>query len=76
MEEQSEYEIKEDFCGACIAAPLAIAGSGVILYNSKNDSRKTYKLQKKISKWVAIILIVVSLGIAFYYSKTCEECKA
>jgi uncharacterized membrane protein YidH (DUF202 family) len=71
-----EEDIKEDFCGACIAAPLAIAGSGVIFYNSKNSSRKTYKLQKKISLWVAIILIIVSLGIAFYYSKTCEECKA
>jgi hypothetical protein len=76
MDEQNEYDVKEDFCGACIAAPLAIAGSGVIFYNSKNNSRKTYKLQKKISLWVAIILIIISLSIAFYYTQSCDECKA
>jgi hypothetical protein len=72
----NDHELREDFCGACLAAPIAIAGSGVILYNSKNNnSRKTYKLQKKISIWVGVIMIVISLAIACYYLKSCDKCK-
>jgi hypothetical protein len=72
---ENDQEIREDFCGACVAAPLALAGSGFIFYNSKNSSRKNYKLQKKISIWVGVIMIIISLAIAFYYLKSCDRCK-
>jgi hypothetical protein len=72
---ENDEEVREDFCGACLAAPIAMVGSGVIFYNSKNSSRKNYKLQKKISIWVGVIMIIISLAIACYYLKTCDKCK-
>ena len=38
-EKKDEYDdyIKEDFCGACVAAPLASASVGVISSKDAND---------------------------------------
>ena len=70
----NENDMKEDFCGACLAVPLAFAGVGASAYGA-NGSRKNYKKTKQIVLWVGIISIVLSLIIAFYYFKNCKECR-
>lgn len=66
----------EEFCGACLAVPLAFAGVGASAYGT-DSSRGKHKQQKKIALWVGIISIVISLLIAvwyLYFSK-CTNCK-
>jgi len=70
-----EEEIKEPFCGACVAAPLALIGVGAGAYGG--SSRKHHKRTKKIVFWVGMISVVISLAIAAYYlwfKKDCTEC--
>ena len=71
-----EKEIREDFCGACLAVPLAFAGVGASAYGS-GGSRKKHKSQKKIAMLVGIISILVSIGVAVYYLyiKDCSNCR-
>ena len=72
---QSDQNVIEGFCGACLAVPLAFAGVGASAYGS--SSRGKHKKQKKIALWAGIISIVISLLIAvwyLYFSK-CTDCK-
>jgi len=68
-------DTKEDFCGACLAVPLAFAGVGASAYGAKKSSRGKYKIQKKCALWGGIIAIVISLIIACYYLRTCKDCR-
>jgi hypothetical protein len=70
-------ETKEEFCGACIAVPFALAGAGVTAYGA-GGSKKGYKKQKKIAFWVGIGVTLLSLAIAVYYlwiKKDCSDCE-
>lgn len=72
---QLEHETKEDFCGLCISVPLAFAGVGAGAYGTSKGSHKKYK---KISLWIGIISIIISLLIAGYYlfyKKDCKSCQ-
>lgn len=72
MSEQQK-EIKEDFCGACLAMPLALAGAGAAGYGgTKNGSNKN---MKKILLWGGIGLTLLSVIIAIYYMQTCKSCR-
>ena len=66
--------IKEDFCGACLAIPLAFAGVGASAYGT-SSSRGKYKKQKLIILISGIVSIVISLVIAIYYMSTCSNCR-
>lgn len=68
-----DEDIKEEFCGACLAIPLAFAGVGTSLYGS--SSRNKYKKQKKIALWGGIVVVVMSLAIAIYYLCSCKDCR-
>jgi len=67
-----EENTKEDFCGACIAAPLAMAGLGAAASNSDLKSKKKWK------KWVFIIGIgvsVISIIAAIWFLFGCKTCS-
>ena len=69
---------KEKFCGACVAAPLALIGAGTSASSSgnKGDEEKVRK-RKQIIFWTGISLTVVSTAAAIYYltRKDCNSCK-
>lgn len=70
-------EIKEDFCGACAAIPLAFVGVGISGYGA-TGSKKEYKRRKQIMFWSGIATIVLALAIIVYYKcikKDCTECE-
>jgi len=67
-------DIKEEFCGACLALPVAIAGAGVAGVGSKKGT-DSHKKTKQIMLWSGIALTVLSIIIAFIYMKSCKECR-
>jgi hypothetical protein len=67
-------EIKEEFCGACMALPVAIAGAGAAGYGSKKGT-DSHKKTKKIMLWSGIALTILSIIIAIVYMRTCKECR-
>ena len=66
-------DVKEEFCGACLAVPLAFAGVGASAYGA--SSRGKYKTGRKASLWIGIITIIISVIIAIYYLCKCETCR-
>ena len=58
MSNNNDHEIKEEFCGACLAIPAVIAGVGAAGYGSKKGSHK------KIKKWAlygGILITILSV---------------
>lgn len=67
---KKKEEIREDFCPACVAVPLAMAGAGT----SKSASGKQSVLGKVIF-WLSIIITVLSIIVAIWYFTRCKECS-
>jgi hypothetical protein len=67
-------DVKENFCGACLAIPIAFVGVGASAYGA--STRGQYKKQKKIALWGGIITTLLSVCIAIYYLyiKKCVDC--
>lgn len=78
--EKNENDIIEPFCGACLAIPLAFAGTGASAGAKVYGSKGNYKKQQKI-KLIAIIINIVLLIISlilwwyFYIYKKCTSCR-
>ncbi len=80
MDNENRYKnkepekIKEDFCGACLAVPLALAGAGASI--SGVNRKGSYRKSKRILLWGGIISIIASIAIAYYFLKIkkCSEC--
>lgn len=71
---------KENFCGACLAMPLAAAGTAIA--NSKNnniddDEEGGYRKGKNIALTISIGVALLALGIGIYYVyiKKCKTCR-
>ena len=63
---------KEEFCGACLAIPVAIAGAGVAgVGGSKGGHSKT----KKILLGVGISITVISVVISIVFLTRCKTCQ-
>lgn len=63
---------KEDFCGACLAAPLAAFGVGM-----SGVGAGSYKKKKNIILWVGIGTTILAILIAVYFLwiKKCDSCR-
>jgi len=72
MSNTQDKDIKEEFCGACLAIPVALAGASAAGYGSKKGSHKTLK---KFALIGGISVTVIALGIAIYYICRCKECN-
>lgn len=67
-------EIKEEFCGACLAVPMAMLGAGISAYGAKN--KPDYKSTKNMTLWIGIGITIISIIIGLYFILSkCEECK-
>ena len=73
LNEKNKEDIKEEFCMACLAIPLAFAGVGTSAYGA--SSRGSHKKSKKIVLWSGIATIIISLIIAIYYLTSCTNCR-
>ena len=69
-EYEDEYQIKEDFCGACAAIPIALVGGAIASSQSSN-----YKKNKKIILWIGVSITVISLLVAIYFLLQCKNCR-
>lgn len=67
---KKDEDIKEPFCGACLAVPLAIAGAGTA---GAGSSKKNKKL-RKLLVWGGVIVSVISIIVAIYFITRCQEC--
>lgn len=67
-------EIKEEFCGACLAVPLALAGAGAASVGAKGS----YKKNRKALLWTGILTVIISILIMVYFVwiKKCDKCIA
>lgn len=76
MSYQDDEDIKEDFCPACLAVPLAMAGAGAGIAGTM-DKGKKHKTQKKMLVWVGVLTVVFAVLFIIYYKfiKKCEECR-
>lgn len=63
-------EIREDFCGMCMAVPIALAGAGVAGASTKEQ----YKKRKSIMMWTGVVVLLVSIFMMWYY-RDCKSCK-
>lgn len=61
---------REEFCGACVALPLAFIGAGASQYTS---SKSSYKMKQRILFW-GMMSTAVMLLITLWYYKQCDEC--
>lgn len=66
-------DIKEDFCMACVAAPLALLGAGAAGVGA--NQKGSHKKMKKILLWGGISLTLISVLIAIIYLKKCKKCR-
>lgn len=68
----SDEEIREDFCGACLAIPAALAGVGAAGVGAKKGN---HSKTKKILLWGGISVTVISAIIAIYFLTKCKNCQ-
>ena len=73
MEEQGQ--IVEPFCGACIAAPIALMGVGATAWGG--TSKDKHKTWKKVMFWSGIATVVTSIGVIIYFLfiRKCSDCR-
>jgi hypothetical protein len=65
-------EIKEPFCGACVAGIAALAGAGTATGSRGSKDKKT----KQIIFWVGVSISVISIIVLVYFlTKKCNECR-
>ncbi len=75
-------ETKENFCGACLAIPLAIAG----LWATKviSDNARAYETDEEeqerarmytVLMWVSVFVTIVSIIAMIWYWSTCKKCN-
>ena len=70
---ENNKDIKEPFCAACLAVPLAMAGAGTAGAGSTQKNKNA----KKWMMWGGIAVSVISILIAIYFLwiKKCESCR-
>ena len=64
-----EKNTKEEFCGACLAVPLAFAGAGSSGAGSQMSGKKKTALVV-----VGIILTLISIWLAWKFMFGCKTC--
>lgn len=72
--ETTENEIKEPFCGACVAGIAAVAGAGTA--KSSDNLSKDKETRKRIF-WISVFISVISILYVLYQLcfGNCSECK-
>jgi len=61
---------KEDFCGACLAVPLALVGGSTAL-----ASKNSHKQRKKIIFFVGLAVTLLSFVLGLIFLMKCKKCR-
>ena len=69
----NEKPNKEEFCGACLTVPVALAGAGAAGYGAKGNGG--HKKMKKIMLWGGLGITFISILVAIYFLFKCKECR-
>lgn len=64
-------DVVENFCGACLAVPIALAGAGTAGLSAKGTHSKT----KKIMLGVGISITIIGLIIGIVFLVKCKKCR-
>jgi hypothetical protein len=67
-----ESDVKEEFCGACLAIPAALVGLGAAGAGSKKGG---HSKMKKMLLWGGITVTLVSAIVAVIYLMKCKNCR-
>lgn len=62
-------DIIEHFCGACVAAPLMLIGTGTAV-TSEDETKRNDMIF-----WGGIVLTILSAIVFIYYRRTCKSCR-
>ena len=62
--------VKESFCGACAAIPLALAGTLGVGFSAKSHQKN-----KKVMFIVSLIFALAGLVVGIMYYKNCKNCR-
>lgn len=75
MSRNVKENTREEFCGACLAVPLAMAGVGVGTAGAV--TKGSHQRSRKVMLWTGVILVLLSLLIAIYFLfiKKCSSCR-
>jgi hypothetical protein len=68
--------VKEEFCGACLALPLAFAGAGAATAGATQSDQ--HKKRKKILLWTGVGMLGIALLVGFimaFNKKGCRTCR-
>lgn len=70
--------VRENFCPACAALPIAMAaGTGAAVSSAESEEDKEKRLKKaRNAKILCIIMFVLSLVVFLWYLNKCKKCKA
>lgn len=64
-------DVKEEFCGACVAGVGALVGAG-----TAGMSSKAQKKYKKPIFWIGISITIISIIVLLYMLSNKEVCKS
>ena len=71
--ENSDENIKEEFCGACaMAIPAALGITGTAIAGKSGGGDRKYK---KIILWSSIAITILSVAAFIYFKRTCSSCR-
>jgi hypothetical protein len=70
---KDKKDIKENFCGSCLAIPFAIAGVGIA--GAGGMKKGMHSKTRKIMLISGITLSVVSLIIVIWFLMRCKKCS-
>jgi hypothetical protein len=77
-EKNDDETVKEEFCTACAAIPIAMLGAGMSTAG-KNKFNKNYRKYKKLNLIFSLTLTIVPFFIGIYFlfiKKDCNQCIA
>ena len=68
----NKADVKEEFCGACLAIPAALTGVGAAGVGAKKGD---HNKMKKILLWGGISVTLISAIVAVIYLSKCKNCR-
>jgi undecaprenyl pyrophosphate phosphatase UppP len=68
-------DIKESFCPACVAIPLAMAGAGASVYGSKKQGEHKKMKNIMLCGGLSVTFISVLVAVYFLFIKKCSDCR-
>jgi hypothetical protein len=69
--EQNEPIVREDFCGACLALPLAFAGAGTATATAGGEEGGK---KSNIFFWSVVLSVLGLVATIWFMSGSCKSC--